>query len=64
MLQPLFYVDESLGSGECSQIFESIRKFIDDHPEVMVRMNFDPEKLAAEVATSSLRVSTTPGVNP
>lgn len=61
MLEPLFYVNESLGSDECSQILESIRKFIDDHPKMMVRMNFDPEKLAAEVATSSLRVSMNQG---
>ncbi|WP_328649787.1 radical SAM protein [Amycolatopsis sp. NBC_00348] len=59
MLMPLFYVDEALGGDECTQILQLINTFIADHPEVMVRMNFDQNKLATEVAASSLRVSTT-----
>jgi radical SAM superfamily enzyme YgiQ (UPF0313 family) len=61
MLMPLFYVDEALGGDECTEILQLINTFIADHPEVMVRMNFDQNKLATEVAASSLRVSATQG---
>ncbi|GAA4233578.1 B12-binding domain-containing radical SAM protein [Actinomadura meridiana] len=57
MLQALFYVDEALGQADCEAILTMIEQFIADHPRILVRMNFDPERLAAEVAGSSLRVS-------
>jgi hypothetical protein len=57
MLKAVFYVDEHLGAAECDDILGLIKQFIDDHPQILVRMNFDPENLAAEVATSSLRIS-------
>lgn len=61
MLMPLFYVDESLGADECTEISEVINSFIAENLDVMVRMNFDQNNLAHEVKSSSLRVSTIQG---
>lgn len=57
MLQAVFYVDEALGRVECEKVLALLERFADEHPQTLVRMNFDPRNLAAEVATSSLRIS-------
>ncbi|GAA1745341.1 B12-binding domain-containing radical SAM protein [Nonomuraea bangladeshensis] len=61
MLQAVFYVDEALGPAECRTILRSIEEFVETHPKIMVRMNFDPKNLEAEVSTSSLRISAQAG---
>ena len=64
MLQPLFFVDESLGAAECARILDLIEEFTKQNPDVMVRMNFDPAALKDEVANSSLRISRKTGAHP
>jgi radical SAM superfamily enzyme YgiQ (UPF0313 family) len=59
MLQPLFYVDEVLDREACAEIRDILKNFVAANPAVLVRMNFDPDRLAQEGATGSLRLSRT-----
>lgn len=61
MLEPLFYVSPHLTPSDCKEVLAVIEQFIADHPRMMVKMNFDPQQLAAESSSGFIRTSSMEG---
>lgn len=61
MLEPIFYLEPRLTTKARLEILQTIRSFLEAHPQVMVRMNFNLDNLLAEETEMALAASPVKG---